>query len=503
MTLVPYRDDEGRMLVQVLRALRGWDQTALARAAGLSQNSISRYEAGDTLTPEALERITGAVGLPLPWIEHRLLPILRAARAKVTAAAAGRTRLNLLPNGDDLEPADQGELEVAIRGAIATAFTRVEALTAAAEAEAVRSAVPSPLDREEAARTWGRIASCTAAERRWLVGQGGEFQTWALAERLCHESALAALKSPAAALDLARLAVSVAQLTPGDERWRRRLEGYARAFVGNAQRVAGDLVAAGAEFANAWALWREGAEEGTAVLEEWRLLDLEASLRREARQFAAAFDLLDRAAAVAPAGAAGRILIKRAVTLEQMGKVADAVAALREAEPLIANCNEPRLRWALDFNLCVNLCHLGEFAEVEMQLPRLRQLAQDLRNDLDLVRVAWLSGRVAAGCGRRGEACAIFEQVQVDWTAQDDAFGTALVSLELAQLYLEEERTAEVRDLATASAWILTAEGVKREALAAVQLFYDAARREAATIEQARAALRLLHDADHLDVDVS
>ncbi len=499
----PYRDEEGRLLVQVLRALRGWDQTNLARAAGLSQNSVSRYEAGDTLTPDALERITAAVGLPIPWVERRLLPILRAAREKATAAPDGRPPLDHLQPGDDLEPEDQPALEAAVRGAIATAFARFEALTGSAEAAqvaAMHRKEPSPRDREDAARAWDRLAPCAAAERRWLVEQGSEFQTWALAERLCDESARAALKTPAAALDLAHLALLVAELAPVDEHWRRRLLAYARAFVGNARRVAGDLAGAGAEFAAVWRLWREGAKESSGLLEEWRLLDLEASLRRDARQFEAAFDLLDRAATLAPPIAVGRILLSRAVMLEQTGDAAAAVEVLREAAPLIANGGEPHLAWSLDFNLCVNLCHLGLHAEVEAKLSRLHQVALDHGNDLDLVRVRWLSGRVAAGCGRREEACAAFEEVRNQLAAHRNSLARAIVSLELAILNLEEGRLNEVRRLAAEMSWVLAAAGIERETLVSLRLFLDAARKEAATVEQARAALRLLGRSPHLGV---
>jgi len=53
-------------------------------------------------------------------------------------------------------------------------------------------------------------------------------------------------------------------------------------------------------------------------------------------------------------------------------------------------------------------------------------------------------------------------------------------------LWLEANRTAEVRRLALAMAWIFETKGIRREALAALQLFCEAALREAATVELAR-----------------
>ena len=53
-------------------------------------------------------------------------------------------------------------------------------------------------------------------------------------------------------------------------------------------------------------------------------------------------------------------------------------------------------------------------------------------------------------------------------------------------LLLQEGHTVEVRELALAMGWIFKAQGIAREALAALQLFCDAARQEAATVELAR-----------------
>ena len=81
----------------------------------------------------------------------------------------------------------------------------------------------------------------TPAQRRLVVEDAREFQLWSLAERLCHESEEAASDRADRALELARLAHRVAELDPGGEAWRSRLEGYTLGFLANAQRVGGDL----------------------------------------------------------------------------------------------------------------------------------------------------------------------------------------------------------------------------------------------------------------------
>ena len=69
--------------------------------------------------------------------------------------------------------------------------------------------------------------------RRDLVETSRQFHQWAVAERLCHESERAAANSADKALELARLALRVAELAPGDPLWSQRLQGYAWIFVAN------------------------------------------------------------------------------------------------------------------------------------------------------------------------------------------------------------------------------------------------------------------------------
>jgi ribosome-binding protein aMBF1 (putative translation factor) len=52
--------------VRELRQQRGWSQTELARAAGMTQSAVARFEAGGTVpTLPVLERITDALDADL------------------------------------------------------------------------------------------------------------------------------------------------------------------------------------------------------------------------------------------------------------------------------------------------------------------------------------------------------------------------------------------------------------------------------------------------------
>ncbi|HVT18125.1 MAG TPA: hypothetical protein VHQ90_18365, partial [Thermoanaerobaculia bacterium] len=268
------------------------------------------------------------------------------------------------------------------------------------------------------------------------------------------------------------------------------------AFLANARRVGNDLDGAEEALASAWRLWQAGAA-APGPLAAWRLLDLEASLRRDQRRFRAALRLLDRVRAEAPPEAAGRILMKRASTLEQMGEAERAIAVLREAAPLIDQAGEPRLPWVLRFNLTTILCQLERYGEAEALLPEVRERALALGKELDQVRVTWLEGRVAAGRGQTAAALVALEEARREFIARELAYDAALVSLDLAALHLEQRHAAEVRVLARELVWIFKARAFHREALAALRLFCQAAENETATVGLVRRLVDYLAKARH------
>ena len=163
--------------------------------------------------------------------------------------------------------------------------------------------------------------------------------------------------------------------------------------------------------------------------------------------------------------------MNKAATLEQSGDSERAVETLREAVSRVGPQRESRLWLALRFQLAVNLCHLRRNAEAEELLPEVRRLAIQLGNELDLVRVLWLEGRIAARLGRPEKAFGALSRVREEFISRGIAYDAALVSLELAVLYLEQQRPREVEVLARQITPIFQAQGVHREALAALRLF--------------------------------
>jgi len=190
-------------------------------------------------------------------------------------------------------------------------------------------------------------------------------------------------------------------------------------------------------------------------------------------------------------------LFTKARILEGMDDLHGSTAALAEAAPLVDAKREPRLAQGIRCQLIVNLCLEDRSVEASPRLREVRLIAEQRGKELDLTRVLWLEGVVAAGLGQPDEAKAKLEQVRRDLARREIAYDCALVTLDLAVVLLAENRTGEVRALAADLVWIFRAQQVSENALAALRLFSEAARREIATIGLARRIRRFLYRAQH------
>lgn len=462
------------LALMLMRCSRGWTQKQLAEAAGASNNVLSGYETGSRpLSLRRLEELAAVMGFSPQMVDVAL----QGVEGFLSTSAPPPGSLPVGPNENEWRRIQQAAMAAGRAAFEQTCGVLIEAVRQNHAQEA----------RREAGEQWERLRRLPPKERRAVVEAEPALQNWALCERVCAESEKAAADEASRALEIAELALHVAQLVPGEEGWRSRVQSYAWAFVGNARRVAGNLRDAEEAFTRSHVLWGADAITAPSLLDESRLLDLEASLRRGQRRLPEALALLDKALTVSQNDqGTGRILLKKAFVQEQMGGFEAAITTLEQAAALVNGEHEPRLMSVLRFNLSVNLVHLRRYTEAAALLPEVRELAERLGNGLDLVRVLWLEGRVAAGLGQREIAITDLEQVRAEFTVREIAYEAALISLELAVLYLEVGRAAEVRTLSRQMLWIFSAQGVHREALAALKLFCEAAEREQATVALAR-----------------
>jgi len=471
------------VVLRMFRFSKDLSEEAFARLAGVSTSTVSRWETAGSLSRDELVELLG---------KHLEIPPDAVDEALLAHRLGNLPELPIGPAAPSI-----AELRLINRAAAAGGHAAAEAVRR--ELTLARRRQRAAVHTAWAAAEWSRIKNLVpAAQDTAIQAHRGTERSWALAVRLCEASETAAAHSAGQAQRLARLAVSLAEVVPGGETWRLLLLGFCESFVANAFRVGGDLNAARQSFVQADELWKRGeGGDPAGLLDGTRRLDLRASLLRQDGQFTEALHLLNQALAASPTEAAARLLIKKATTHTRAGDYEIAIEALREAEPRIDAQREPRLHCVLFFNLAVNYCHLDRFEAAEPLVPVVEALVEELNTKLDGTRVLWLRGRTRAGLGHREEAVAALAQVRHVFLDEKIAYDYALVSLELATLYLEQGRTKAVKELVEEMLWIFEGQRVHQEALAALALFRHAAEAEEAGAEWTRRLVKYLYRAQH------
>lgn len=354
--------------------------------------------------------------------------------------------------------------------------------------------------RAVARELWADLEPLRFEDQYYLVRTHRRFLEWGFCEFLCRESLRLTTIDAERAVERAELAVLVADLMKDDEgvtdRRLYQLRGYAWAHDGNARRVLGDLRSADESLAIAEAWWEAGeAALGDCLGYEPVILDLKASLRIVQRRFPEALALLDRIYAIHAQGdrpehqdfhIAGRALVTKALALAEMSEPEKAIELLEQAERMLDFERDPRLVLCLRHNLLWNLVVVERHQEAESRLSGVEALCSELGNPLDLIRLRWVAGRIAAGLGKTGEAITIFSGLRQEFIGRKMGYDAALVTLELTELYASQGSTAKVKELSVEMAGIFQSQDVPREALAALLFFQKSAQRERVTAELAR-----------------
>jgi tetratricopeptide (TPR) repeat protein len=470
------------LILTFLREGQGWSQTELGEASGIHPNLLNAYERGrKELNRSRLEHILSFMGLPPVIIDDNLERL-----------AANRAAVRFSGSSGPFNPRLLIEETVAQVGRLAGEFSRAALATLAVAGIAIE-------ERAKAAQLWEALETYEPDQRITLVEQSPKFRSWAFSELVAAKSIEAAPSSPAQALELAGLALRIAELCPCDEPLRQRTEGYAWFHVANARRAANDFRGLDTALATAAKLWEAGAPGDPGFFNEAMVLGLEATSRKSQRRFPEARKRIEEALAADRGDLRGKLLLLKAQILGALGEVEASTEVLREAIPHIDEKREPRSALAARCQFLFNLCLQGRAAEAAPRLRQVQALAEQLGQEVDRVQVGFISGKIAAGCGRAEEAEEAFEQARSKFASFKPklAFDYAQVSLDLALLLLEQGRTSEAGTLAGQMKWIFTSQGVHREALAALGVFCEAARRETATVALAHRVIRFLYRSQH------
>lgn len=300
---------------------------------------------------------------------------------------------------------------------------------------------------------------------------------------------------PAGMVTLARLAAQLADsLGPEDGSSAERADFQARAWseLGNALRIAADVP--GSESAFAEALLR--AERGTGDRQLFaRIFDLTASLRISQRRFREARRLLEGIFELHRAAGehhlAGRALISHGIALLYENEFEQSCRYIAHGLGQIDPGREPALALSAVHNLLIGAVEAGSYELAARWIATSRALYEQRGSAIDQIKLRWLEGRIEAGRGDLEAAELGLWEVHDEFECRGLPIEAAVVSLDLAMLWLQQGRTAEILESVEEILETFRALGIRREAVAALLVLRRAIDHERATTELARLLRRV------------
>jgi tetratricopeptide (TPR) repeat protein len=322
----------------------------------------------------------------------------------------------------------------------------------------------------------------------------------AIIERLLAESQDSRYQDPLRMIHLAELAqAAAARLDPRQVHPEVISDILAKVWgeLGNAYRLADLLDRAEAAFKNSVDALDQGS--GDPLLAA-RIADRFTSLLAHRRRFPEAFALLDRLAAFYVSKGephlAGRTLITRGAYAENAGDPETAIRYTLGGLGLIQPERDADLLLSAVHNLIWSATDLGLYSLAAEFLPRIRPLYGPSR--LNGLRLRWLEGRLAAGIGQVEEAEAAFLHARTGFAESRLIFPASLVTIDLALLFAQVGRRAEIIPLAEEVMTTFRALQVGREAILALLLLRraceDTGQELARVVERLVEIRRLLAD---------
>ena len=334
-------------------------------------------------------------------------------------------------------------------------------------------------EKESAPELVAELLELTPGRLVLVARNSLRFRTRAVCELLCDRARDACGADVERAIQLASVAGILAHdLTRG--RYGRGVvnDVQARAWsvLGHAQREAGRLFEAEDAFRQAEECLAGGSGDPAQI---GQVLYLKAILRHSQRRFDEALTLLREAArefgAARDTHLAACTLVDKGRTLFELGDIEGAVRATRAGLAEIDAQRSPRMALAAKHNLTLYLQELGEADEAMRLVGELLPLHARVGGEVDRLRLRWLEGKIAHMQGETERSCEAFEEVRQAFTERSMPYDVALVSLDLAAVYLRQERFAEVLQLAGEMLTVFRALGIDREAIAAIYFLERAA----------------------------
>ncbi len=333
-------------------------------------------------------------------------------------------------------------------------------------------------DRVVALQLFEELTSHPHERRMLFVRNSQRFRNWFLCDLIAQEAYSLGARDPEHAANVARLAVELSELVPqksSNGEFENDIRCRVHSILGNALRISGDLHQASEEFKTAHMFLSQGTGD---QLESARYSELKSHLLFEFRRFDESVSLLESAIRTYRAQGdehrLGRALISKGYHLSEKGDLIQAIDSMRQGVRLVDVSRAPRLLLVGKHNLVHHLYDVGRYHQAMALVPETRALHEQIGNELDLVRFQWLVGQILRDSGDLERAEMELRQVREYFVAKRIAHDSALVSLDLAAIYLRQHRISELKQVATELLTIFQALRINREAIAALVLFQKA-----------------------------
>lgn len=312
-------------------------------------------------------------------------------------------------------------------------------------------------------------------QRVALIRSQARFQLLGLAEHLCQAAREAWSWRPRRAIELAALAVEVADSldlriygskTKADER------AGARAYLGNARRLVSDLWGAQAAFRDALSLLA-GGNRSSPVRGE--VLAFYGSLRLDQGRYSEAGRALQRSIEsyrrldLQSGEAKATILLADAHGYA--GHPEHAVGLLGDALAVLEELDEPYLGATAFHNFTDWLVEAGRArTALDLSWKSRDQLNEHYEEPPRRLRLRWLEGRAFAALDHLELARHALEEVRSTAVDRGLAYEVAIVDLDLANVHLAAGNRRRALQLATESLPLLRSIGLTRHQLVALAL---------------------------------
>jgi hypothetical protein len=293
---------------------------------------------------------------------------------------------------------------------------------------------------------------------------------------------------PRTMVELAVLATQVSRLVEPRQYGAERVADFqaqAHAELGNACRVSDRLQEASAHLINARRFFENGTREEAL---EVRLLELEASLAADRRQFGRASDYLLKVLEFhrkqGDSHLAGRVLIMMGLYACYAYDFEKSVESLKEGLDMVDAKRDPGLACAAAHNLILCLVDSERFPEAKkLRLVHGRHLVKP-GGRVNEVKFRALEGRIDSGLGNHKRAEGIYREVRDGFEDVGRPYLAAIASLHLSATLLAQGKAAEGEAVALEAAQTFVDLRIQREALEAIILLRNSFEMRTATREK-------------------